>query len=78
MASPRTNFEAPSHRAEEAALVLEVLAAFARDGLVDQAGTEIGVDRHLLARHGVEVEARRHFGDAAGALGDDDEVDDHQ
>ena len=66
------------HGAEEAALVLEILAALARRLLVDQAGAEIGVDRHLLARHGVEVEARRDFGDAAGALGDDDEVHDHQ
>jgi hypothetical protein len=47
-------------------------------GFVDQAGGEIGVDRHLLAGHGVEVEARRDFGDAARALGDDDEVHDHQ
>ena len=39
---------------------------------------EIGVDRHLLARHGVEVEARRDFGDTAGTLGDDDEVHDHE
>ena len=46
--------------------------------LVDQAGREIGVDRHLLAGHGVEGEARRDFGDAARALGDDDEVHDHQ
>ena len=66
------------HGAEEAAFVLELLAAAARLVLVDQAGGQIGVDRHLLAGHGVEVEARRHFGDAAGALGDDDEVDDHQ
>ena len=46
--------------------------------LVDQAGGQIGVDRHLLAGHGVEVEARRDFGDAAGALGDDDEVHDDE
>ena len=55
-----------------------MLAARARVVLVDQPGREIGVDRHLLARHGVEVEARRDFGDAAGALGDDHEVHDHQ
>ena len=39
---------------------------------------EIGVDGHLLAGHGVEAEARGDFGDTAGTLGDDDEVDDHQ
>ena len=53
-------------------------AALARLLLVDQAGGQVGVDRHLLAGHGVEVEARGDFGDAAGALGDDDEVHDHQ
>ena len=47
-------------------------------GFVDQAGGQIGVDRHLLAGHGVQGEARRDFGDAARALGDDDEVHDHQ
>jgi hypothetical protein len=46
--------------------------------LVDQAGRQVGVDRHLLAGHGVEGEAGRDFGDAARALGDDDEVHDHQ
>jgi len=60
--------------AEEAAFVFQRLAALARDLLVDQAGREVGVDRHLLARHGVEVKARRDFRDAARALGDDDEV----
>ena len=46
--------------------------------LVDQAGVQVGVDRHLLARQGVEREAGRDFRDALGTLGDDDEVDDHQ
>ena len=50
----------------------------ARVVLVDQAGGKIRVDRHLLAGHGVEVEARRDLGDAAGALGDDHEVHDDQ
>jgi hypothetical protein len=53
-------------------------AALARLVLVDQAGVQVGVDRHLLARHRVEGEARADLGDAAGALGDDDEVDHHQ
>ena len=45
-------------------------------GFVDDAGVEIGVDRHLLAGHGVQGEAGRDFRDAAGALGDDDELND--
>ena len=46
--------------------------------LRDDAGGQVGVDRHLLARHRVEREARGHFGDAARALGDDHEVDDDE
>ena len=58
--------------------VLETLAAAARLGLVDQAGGEVGVDRHLLAGHGIEVEARRDLRDATRALRDDHEIHDHQ
>ena len=43
-----------------------------------RAGGEVGVDRHLLAGHRVEGEARGHLGDAPGALGDHHEVDHHQ
>ena len=39
---------------------------------------EIGVDRELLTRHGVEREARRDFGDTAGTARDDHELDDDQ
>ena len=46
--------------------------------LVDEAGREVGVDRHLLAGNGVEGEARADLGDARRALGDDQEVDRHQ
>jgi hypothetical protein len=62
------------HGAEEAAFVLQRHAALARRLLVDQAGVEVGIDRHLLARHSVQMEARRNFRDAARTLGDDDEV----
>src|SRR6202034_3032445 len=71
-------FRGAVHRAEEAAFVFQRLAAFLGDFLVDQPGGEIGVDRHLFAWHGVEVEARRDFGDASRALGDDDEIHDYQ
>ncbi len=67
-------FRGTVHRAEEAAFVFQRLAAFLRDLLVDQAGGEVGVDRHLLAGHRVEVEACRDFGDTARTLGDDDEI----
>ena len=37
---------------------------------VDQAGIQIGIDGHLLARHGIESEARRHFSRAHRAVAD--------
>src|SRR5690606_34910851 len=66
------------HGAEKRAFVLEILATRAGGVLVDEARREVGVDGHLLAGHGVEVEAGGHFGDAARTLGDDNEVDDQE
>ena len=71
-------FRRAVHRAEESALLLELAPARLRHLLVDEAGREVGVDRHLLARNGVEGEARADLGDAGRALGDDEEVDRHQ
>jgi hypothetical protein len=45
---------------------------------VDQAGIEVRIDAHLLARHGVQGETGRHFGNPRGAFGDDHEIDDDQ
>ena len=53
-------------------------AALARFVFADKAGIEVGVDRHLLAGHGVQSETRGHFRDAARALGDHHEIDEHQ
>ena len=58
-------FRGAVHGAEKAGFAFQVLAPPPRFLLVDQAGGEIGVDRHLLAGHGVQVEARGDFGDAA-------------
>jgi hypothetical protein len=63
------------HRAEEGAFLLQLLAAPLRFLLVDDAGRQIGVDRHLLAGDGVKGEARADFRDTRRTLGDDDEVD---
>ncbi len=54
----------------------DVLAALAGLRLGDDAGVQVGVDRHLLAGHGVQREPRGHFRDAAGTLGDHDELND--
>ena len=66
------------HRAVELRLLRDLLAAVAGLVLVDQARVQIGVNRHLLARHRVQREPRRHFRNAARALDDDDELDDAQ
>ena len=66
------------HGAVKIGFFLRPQAALAGFGFIDQAGIQIGVDGHLLARHGVEGEARRHFGDARRAFGDNHEVDDDQ
>ena len=66
------------HRAVKVRLQRHGSAAFARLVLADQACIQIGVDGHLLARHGIQREARRYFGDAPGALGDHDEIDQRQ
>ncbi len=63
------------HRAVEVGLLGDLRAPRARLVVADQAGVEVGVDRHLLAGHRVEREARADLGDAPGAVGDDDELD---
>jgi hypothetical protein len=68
----------PVHRAVELALLLHQAAAALGLVHVDGAGAHVAVDRHLLARHRVQREARRHLGHALGALGDDDELHDGQ
>ena len=58
-ASPRTNFGRAIHRTVEVRLLRDLLAPALGLLLVDQAGVEVGVDRHLpgIASRG---EARRH------------------
>ena len=46
--------------------------------LIDQAGVQVRINRHLLAGHGIQRETGAHLGDPAGTLGHDQEVDDHQ
>jgi hypothetical protein len=50
----------------------------ARLAFIDEAGAQIGVDRHLLAGHRIQAEACGDFRDAARTFGDDDEVHDDQ
>gem|GEM_PF-2556939 len=66
------------HRAVKIRFRAHLRASQARLILIDEPGIEIGVDRHLLAGHGIESEARADLGDAARALGHDHEIDDGQ
>ena len=66
------------HRAVEIGFLAHFLAAQLGFLARQQTGVEVGVDRHLLARHGIEDEAGGHFRDAAGTFGDDHEIDDGQ
>ena len=66
------------HRAIKIRLSAHLGATFARLILCDQTSVQIGVDRHLFTRHGIEGKARADFGDSPGALGDDDKVDNRQ
>ena len=71
-------FARPVHGPVKIGFLLDLAAAEAGLGFVDHAGVEFGVNRHLFARHGVEGETGRDFGDAPRALGDDDEIDQGQ
>ena len=78
MASPRTNFEAPSIEPKKALSSSSSRRRRVASFSSISAGVEIGVDRHLLAGDGIEGEAGADLGDARGALGDDHEVDGDQ
>ena len=73
IASPRTNSRRRPWRRRSRSPP-PAPAAAARLLLVDEAGREVGVDRHLLAGHRIQAEPRGDLGDAAGPLGDDHEV----
>ncbi|MOA01999.1 hypothetical protein D3C78_1214310 [compost metagenome] len=66
------------HRTVELGLLGHLRTSRLGLGLIDQAGIEVGVDRHLLAGHRIEGEARTHLGNTPGTLGHYHEVNDHQ
>ena len=53
------------HRAVERGFFFQILAPLARHRLGNGARAKLGINRHLLARHRIQAEPRRHFGDAA-------------
>ena len=66
------------HRAKEVGFVGNLRPASFGVFFANQAGVQVGVNRHLLAWHGVQGEACAHFGNPTGALGDHQKVDDGQ
>ena len=63
------------HRTVEIRFLGELIAPSAGRLFLDEACVEFGIDRHLLAGHGIQSKSCRHLRNAAGALGDDHEVD---
>jgi hypothetical protein len=78
MASPLTNLDAPSMAPKKSDSWDSSSRRFLCGGLVDHAGVQVSVDRHLFARHGIQGESGVHFRDAASTFGHHNEVDDHQ
>ena len=60
-------FRRAVHRSVEVRFLLNFLATAASVRVADDPGVQVRVDGHLLARHGIQDEARRHFRDAPRA-----------
>ena len=71
-------FGSTVHGAEEIRLLGQLFPAFFGGFLIDHTRVQIGIDRHLLARHGVQCEARIDLGHTTRTLGHHKEVHDHQ
>ena len=62
------------HRTIKICFLRQLLAPRAGLIFLDETGVQLGVNRHLFARHGVQREPRRHFGNTTGTFGNDHEV----
>ena len=71
-------FTGAVHGTIEICFFANFVAASSRFVLSRNAGVQVGVDRHLLAGHGVESESRADLRDSARTFGYDDEVDDDE
>ncbi len=69
-------FAGTVHGTVEVGFLCDIRTAFSSFGFADDAGIKIGVDRHLLAGHGVQGETGGDFRDSRGAFGDDGELND--
>ena len=66
------------HRPVKLGLARQMIAPPPGFGFVDGPRVQLRIDRHLLARHRVQDETRRHFRDAPGAFRHDDELNDDE
>ena len=66
------------HGAVEVRLLRHFRTAFFGFIFGDKAGVQVGVDRHLLARHPVQHKTRAHFRDTPCTFGDNHKVDDNE
>ena len=66
------------HGTEEIRFPLDLLAAYLGLSISNSSLIQVCIDGHLLAGHSIQGEAGRNLSHALRALGDDDEVDDHQ
>ena len=80
-----TSYRVPSykltravHRPVKICLFLNITSPFPCFRIVDQTRIEIGVDTHLLARHGIKGKSCGHFRHPRCAFGDDDKINQHQ
>ena len=64
------------HGSVEVGLLLHLTPAGPRLLFIDNPGAQLGIDGHLLARHGVQSKPGCHLSDAACTLGDDHEIND--
>ena len=71
-------FRGTIHGTIKAGFRFQFLAAQTGLIFVNQPSRQIGINRHLLAGHGVQAEARGDFGDASATLGDNNEIHDQQ
>ena len=75
---PAHKFARPVHGPVKIRLLLHGPPPAARLILLDESGVEFRINRHLFPGQCVQREARRHFRDAPGPLGDHDEIDQRQ
>lgn len=75
-AVPLDELHGPVHRPEHLAFLADGVASFLGFLHINDAGAHVRVNGHLLAWHGVQGEARAHFGHPFRTLGDDQKLHD--